>query len=218
MRAAHGQRRFKWRWHALTRSYLECLCNGFPGPGSQFLRERYLHAPPRGDIEDVAVGNRGFIWPSLFQTQSLRTQLNTVIEPVSLPSVLIFYRDELPISLFNYVREAGEAQRLATQIQARRLYLSARRCVLTGLVRSLVNQRSLKDKFVDEHISLHKLVIKPAWAVHQRIQGRNGNGIGQRAIVHRKPPLVGDGHTRPWWREQSRHRKDQSGRKSVVCC
>jgi hypothetical protein len=43
--------------------------------------------------------------------------------------------------------------------------------VLTSLVRSLVNQCPFKDKFVDEHIGLHKLVIKPAWAVHQRVQG-----------------------------------------------
>jgi hypothetical protein len=169
MWAADCQWRFERQWHRLTRGYLECSRNGFSGSGSQFLCERHLHAPPRGDVEDVPVRNGGFIWLSFFQAQGLRAELNGIVKPFTLSPMLVFYRDEQTVSLFNHVSETGEVQGFAAQVQARRLCLSTCRCALTRLVRSLVNQRPFENKFVDEHIGLHKLVVKSARAVRQRV-------------------------------------------------
>lgn len=95
---------------------------------------------------------------SFFQAKGLGTQLNGIVEPLALLPMLVFHRNEQTSLLFDDISKSRQAQFLAVEIQARRLYGILPNRLRTSLVDSTVKQSTFQYKFVDQHIALHKLV------------------------------------------------------------
>ena len=106
MRAAHCGFASQRRRSRGERCHLEGPSDGRLRPGSKFRGEIHLYSPPGCNVEDVAVSERWLAWLPLFQAKGLGTELDMIVEPITLSPMLVFYGNEPPFLLFHYVGKA----------------------------------------------------------------------------------------------------------------
>src|SRR6266581_4804917 len=112
MRAAHCSFASQRRRSRGERCHLEGPSDSRLRPGSKLRGEIHLYSPPGCNVEDVAVSKGRLVLLPLFQAKGLGTELDMVVEPITLSPVLIFYGNEPPFLLAYYVSKARKVQRL----------------------------------------------------------------------------------------------------------
>src|SRR2546428_7954559 len=131
--------------------------------------------------------NERFARLPFFQAECLCTELDMVVEPGPLVSMLVLHRKKHPPSLLDHIGKAGQVQGFAVEVQARGLYLSLCRRVGPSLMDALVGQRPFQHKFIDQHLALHELVVKTSWTILKRIERGDGYHLHMRWIYHGLP-------------------------------
>src|SRR5258708_35055686 len=110
-----------------------------------------------------------------------------IIEPLALLPTLVFYRNKHTWLLLNNISKARKTECFAVEVQLCGLHLPISRRMSPRLMNALVSQRPFQHKFVDQCLPLHKLVVKLARTILQRIERGDGNCLHMRCINHCSP-------------------------------